>query len=101
MPSVFRPSDRARTEKPKSAEEIGFHAPPTLESSRSGFPVAAAARKMSQRVRTWLLIFSPGFFRVSAGRFCQRDVILSSDGGRSAADDGAGPGGVSRDLGAG
>src|SRR5258706_370236 len=59
MPSVFRPSDRARTVKPKSAEEIGFHAPPTFEIRKSGFPAAAARRKTSQRVRTWLLMVSP------------------------------------------
>src|SRR4030095_7023011 len=72
MPRPFKPSESARTVNPKSEAEIGFHCPSTLEISRFGFPLAAAARKRSQRVRGALGIESPSspdcVLRLGAGQ---------------------------------
>ena len=58
-PRALNPSESALTVKPKSAAGIGFHSPPTLEIRRLGFPLAAAIRKMSHRVRGSLAMVVP------------------------------------------
>src|SRR5262245_21793985 len=58
-PRPFRPSESARTVKPKSPAGIDFHTPLTLETRRPGFPLDAAMEKMSHSVRGSMAMVRP------------------------------------------